>query len=239
MFYKFLNALRDFFLPDICCICGDTTGSFLDKKKILFNNSGKTYQSPYCKNCTRALEKALLTSRASSKNLKIETAFLFDYSHEITKVALHHIKHHECEKCRRFYADIVSPFFLKFGGKDTVISHIPRNRHNFQKFGFDQSREILDFYISSNPSQKHTALFERRNMKNDNVQQKSLGYNSRAENARLSLKLKENINVPENVLLFDDIVTTGASLSAASELLYKNGAKHIKAVTLAATTLNQ
>lgn len=237
VFRSFLNAARDFLLPDICCICGELTGNFICKEKIFFHINGKQFSSPYCKSCTKELERALINSRARSRELKFDSFFLFDYSHKTTKQTLYHIKHHQCKKCRQFLADILSPLFERFCDKDTVITYIPRNRQNFEKFGFDQSKRILDSYISCHPSQKHADLFERKRLLFRDVQQKFLDYASRAENARETLALKKNIVVPEKVLLFDDMVTTGATITAASELLYGAGAKHITAVTVAATIL--
>lgn len=231
---NFLDAARDFLLPDVCCICGEITQGFLNKEKIFIHINGKRFYSPYCKNCTKDLGRAFMNSHARSKELDFYTVFLFDYSHETTKHVLYHLKHHRCKKCRHFFADILSTYFEKICDEDTVITYIPRNSGNFKKIGFDQSDRILSSYISNHPSSKYAALFERKNIPARDTEQKFLDYTSRKENARATLVLTKNADIPEKVLLFDDMITTGATLSAASQLLYAAGTKHISAVALAA-----
>ena len=230
-----LYAVRDFILPDICCICSEPVASFIDKSKIYFNIFGKKIKSPYCKSCTESLEKATVNMRAVSKDLKLNTYFVFDYSHHSVKHSLYHIKSTNCKKCRQFYADIVSFLCEKHCEKDTVITYIPRNRQNLKKYGFDQSERILNAFISSHPDKNYTALFERKHTLYENIQQKTLDHNSRAENARRSIILKKDVNIPKNVLLFDDMVTTGATFTAASELLYNAGTEKVKAIAISAT----
>ena len=44
--------------------------------------------------------------------------------------------------------------------------------------------------------------------------------------------LKDALKIPENVLIIDDIYTTGATLKGIYQLFYKNGAKNVKSFTI-------
>lgn len=45
--------------------------------------------------------------------------------------------------------------------------------------------------------------------------------------------LKDGLKIPENILIIDDIYTTGATLKGIYQLFYQNGAKNVKSFTIA------
>ena len=67
-------------------------------------------------------------------------------------------------------------------------------------------------------------------------EQKTLDASDRLANARSSLKLSDNAEVHgKTVFLFDDVMTTGATIVTSTELLMKAGAGEVITVTVAKT----
>ena len=68
----------------------------------------------------------------------------------------------------------------------------------------------------------------------DTKEQKLLKRDERYENIKDAFKIKKGIEVKNyNIILIDDVVTTGATLQEAYKLLKKFDVKHIKLLTLA------
>lgn len=66
------------------------------------------------------------------------------------------------------------------------------------------------------------------------AEQKRLGRIGRASNARASYFLRPGAASPEEVLLFDDVITTGATVDACARALKGGGARSVAVLALAA-----
>ena len=55
----------------------------------------------------------------------------------------------------------------------------------------------------------------------------------RKENVRNAFRVRSNKHLPERVVLIDDVMTTGATLSSAAKALKKAGVKEVNTLTLA------
>ncbi len=64
--------------------------------------------------------------------------------------------------------------------------------------------------------------------------QKSLDYEGRMHNLRGRISVKKSLlPLPDNVILIDDVFTTGATLEQCSVVLHSAGVKEVEALTLA------
>ncbi|MTI80546.1 MAG: ComF family protein [Firmicutes bacterium] len=72
--------------------------------------------------------------------------------------------------------------------------------------------------------------------KTDTVPQANLTRQQREKNLQQAFFLVDNVNIHQRkILLIDDVITTGSTLSAAADVLRQGGASAVLALTLAAT----
>ena len=104
---------------------------------------------------------------------------------------------------------------------DYIITNVPRQRSRRNKYGVDHSKEIAK-QIGRELSIKYKCVLKSRSKM---AQKKTRGEN-RIKNANFDYKFKGSLK-GVRVILFDDIVTTGASLGACATLIKGLGAKSV------------
>lgn len=114
--------------------------------------------------------------------------------------------------------------------ENTVVTHIPRSKRMIAVDGHDQAR-YLARAISKRAGFKHKALLRRLK---HGKQQKYLNIDERIENVKGMFGILKQCDVKgKNVILVDDLVTTGATVSEAAKLLYECGALYVACICIA------
>lgn len=116
---------------------------------------------------------------------------------------------------------VFAPYF-KFQNSTYTFVPIPLSIERFQSRGFNQVTAFLDAV---------SIPYKNLLLKSDTIQQSRL---TRIE--RLAIKnafsIKENAQIPNKIMLIDDIYTTGTTLQQAIQTLKIAGAKDIKTFSL-------
>ena len=115
---------------------------------------------------------------------------------------------------------------------DWTLTYAPRSTAKFLEYGVDQGEEVCrrTAKLLGCPFEK---LFVRTRTA---AEQKGLGEADRKVNAEESLIVRQNRVTPGGkYLLFDDIITSGATMSTAAQLLYENGAGAVFPFAIART----
>jgi competence protein ComFC len=118
--------------------------------------------------------------------------------------------------------------------EDTVITYVPMYRKREKRRGFNQSSlfaQKLGFVLSPTPHKPIRVLELLRKVK-DNKSQVGLGPKEREENVRGVFEFQGSF-VPENVLLVDDVYTTGSTMKECAKVLKKSGVKNVRGFTIA------
>lgn len=153
------------------------------------------------------------------------------YYHGSVKDSLHRYKFSGATA----YADIYSEFIVKCIDENQIscdsITWVPLSRRRLRKRGYDQA-ELLAKLIAKHLGQRPVRLLKKLR---DTPPQSQTGS---AEKRRANIVGAYVCLRPERVqgkriLLVDDIVTTGATLSEAAKVLKKAGAKEVICATLA------
>ena len=153
------------------------------------------------------------------------------YYHGSVKDSLHRYKFGGATA----YADIYSEFIVKCIDENQIscdsITWVPLSRRRLRRRGYDQA-ELLAKLIAKHLGQSPVRLLKKQR---DTPPQSKTGSveKRRANIAGAYDCLRPELVQGKQVLLVDDIVTTGATLSEAARVLKKAGAKEVICATLA------
>lgn len=129
-----------------------------------------------------------------------------------------------------YFAGLIAKKLTDFPKADCIV-YVPMTKKAELKRGYNQS-ELLAKSLSEriNIPVLKDALIKTK----DTSEQKTLSQKQRAENLKSCFKVEDRKAVQgKNVLIIDDILTTGATAEAISEKLLRAGAAHIYLATVA------
>jgi competence protein ComFC len=110
------------------------------------------------------------------------------------------------------------------------LSHVPLHTTRLRWRGFNQS-EVLAQSIGKSIGIGHQNLLVRTKITKT---QKDLNKEERSKNIAEAFKLKPGTDVHDkNIILVDDVTTTGATLQEAAKILKRNGAAKVICLTVA------
>ena len=220
-FITILETLLDTIFPVYCISCG---------------KSGKNL-------CIKCLSTFPTAERESAKWIFP----LFDYRHPPIKKAIWLLKYKGKKSLVKDFAEVLYGNILQEladlkvmeNFKEAILIPVPINKTRKRERGFNQSELICDMLIK---------LDKDANFKLDRgilVKTKDTGHQARINNRSERLKniigsfeINSKINTTvtlkgKNIILVDDVTTTGATLSEARKILKEAGARKIVAFTVA------
>lgn len=155
------------------------------------------------------------------------------YYKDDVRLSVHRYKFRGCAAYSRRYGELMSACVennLDCGRID-VISWIPLSRQRLRTRGYDQARLIAEemsrrLGIACVPTLKK--------IRNNKAQSLSRDAKQRRENVSGVYAVADGVQLEgKRVLLVDDVVTTGSTLSEGARMLRRAGAKAVSAATLA------
>lgn len=155
------------------------------------------------------------------------------YYKDKVRTSVHRYKFGGCSAYSRRYAALMSDCVennLDCRSID-VISWIPLSKKRLRRRGYDQARLIAE-EIAAKTGLPCRQLLQK--VKNNSAQSLTRDAKQRRENVAGVYALDDGADVSGlRILLVDDVVTTGATMSEAARILRKEGAKSVFGVTLA------
>ena len=155
------------------------------------------------------------------------------YYKDKVRASVHRYKFGGCSAYSRRYAALMSDCVennLDCRSSD-VISWIPLSKKRLRQRGYDQARLIAE-EIAAKTGLPCRQLLQK--VKNNSAQSLTRDAKQRRENVAGVYALDDGADVSGlRILLVDDVVTTGATMSEAARILRKEGAKSVFGVTLA------
>jgi ComF family protein len=222
----FANNLFDFILPRFCCSC----------KTILLVN-----QDTMCGNCLSKIQKST-SSRLQREferkflNNKIISEFYSPFVFEKDKElqhAIHALKYDKKFPVGIFLGKILAAEFKlnKINWNFDLIIPIPLHQLKKAERGYNQA-----YYIAKGVGSNLKVKVSDRAVKRIKYteSQTTMNLNEREENISGAFKIKNQKTISgKNILLLDDVITTGATISECGKMLLESGANKIYAASIA------
>lgn len=122
----------------------------------------------------------------------------------------------------------------EWGPAIDLIVHVPVHPARLRERGFDQS-ELLARELS--PMTELVAVPALARLRETGVQARAMSAAERSQNVRGAFHVPDAAQIQRaNVLLIDDVLTTGATLGEAARALRRDGVSNVYALTLAHET---
>lgn len=190
------------------------------------------FKTRNCSRCAKVLNKCDCSNNFLSSHFVKKTIKCFRYIHsEQSSPASSLIfslkrdnRFDVLEKC----TDEISQAILNSISepKEYIFTNIPRRRSAIIEYGIDHS-ELLAKAVAKELGGRYIPLLRSNSKK----AQKMLDRTERFQNADFSINRRRNLT-DKGVIIIDDVITTGASMSKAASLIRSMGAKDIIAATL-------
>jgi ComF family protein len=224
---KFLaNTIFDFILPRFCCVC---------KTKL------PTKQDTICKSCLSKIQRstpARLQREFDRKFLgkkviaEFCSPFVFEKDKELQH-AIHALKYDKKFPVGIFLGKVLANEIKKhqINWKFDLIIPIPLHQLKKAERGYNQS-----YYIAKGVGNILKVRISDRAVKRIKYteSQTTMNLNEREENISGAFKLlHKNAVRGKNILLIDDVITTGATISECGKILLEAGANKIYAASIA------
>lgn len=136
--------------------------------------------------------------------------------------------------CSPFLEEKLENWFMFENFDKPILLPIPISKNKMVERGFNQSEIIAEEILKNLPEKmlevNNKALKKIRETKNQALTKSK---KERLENLKDCFSVDENVVKNRNVIIFDDVITTGATTEEARKVIQKAGAKKIKIVSLA------
>jgi len=211
----FYNRIVDFLFPVYCFGC-KSGGVFL------------------CYKCINSIEK-------SEENKDIHIHSLFNYKNKIIKRVLWKLKYEERYAVAEILGQILHDKILEelsegqmFGDMQNIlIVPIPLSKKSFRKRGYNQS-ELIAKSLCKEGIETYELTTDTLYKIRETINQMSLkNKRDRLNNLKNAFSAKHSLAKNRNIILIDDVTTTGATISEARKTLLSAGAKTVTAYTIA------
>ena len=216
------DFLANIIYPQKCAFCEDIS----DNRTVL------------CESCKDLVLKVIDSSQFDFSDEKYNFAnkivAVFEYN-KVTSKAILRLKNVGDRDIVEFFGELLcKEFYNNFAvGEIDLLIPVPMHKLKRRLKGFNHS-DCIAKYVSEKtdiPVIKN-ALIKVKN----NKTQHFLSEQERKENILGVYALKRNKDIKDkNILLVDDVITTGSTLSECATVLYKNGAKSVSALVIGAT----
>ena len=261
-FKKFLSIARDLIFVPRCASCDERLSPIPEKGNLTYN---KICFCQKCgENWERAKARMCIACGNISENCDCAPSYFFKYQPNIPSLCFYDPNSSNTESktiitLKRKNDDYLFEFLaielypklnktlekMNIDGKSCLFTWVPRSRRSAARSGFDQGKKLAKL-----TSKLFGANIYPLFLRVGGREQKTLNKLERRKNAQVSIKLNSPMhgfrtgvsakNLAEfirgkNVIIIDDVLTSGETLRRASELLKSEGAESVIVACIAKT----
>lgn len=223
---EYLNKIFDFFLPRVCTSCNNKL------------NSPEEIVCDYCFNRLKLTPESMIKTeyqnKFASKNFikDFHPIFVFESGNEIQHI-IHSLKYNKQFRIGIYLGKIIANQLYQKLVDWNIELIIPIPLHKLKKAerGYNQSE-----FIAKGISIKTKIPYSRKviHRKKYTETQTHLSALERQLNVKDAFKVvNKKLIEGKNILLVDDVITTGSTISECAKVLLREGAKNIYAASVA------
>lgn len=237
---KYLDIFLNLVFPPTCASCKETLP--FDSREALCKVCRSHYESEkkfLCPECSFTHKDCTCMPQSVSRHAT-EAIHLAEYLKEdsVVRDMVLSAKNERNAYLYRFMAkELACLLSSRIDTDDLLVTFVPRSAVKEAKFGVDQAKEAARrmakelglafcplFYHRKSKEQKHLSVFERA---------------ANAKNTYGVLKKNSHLIRGRRVVLYDDVMTSGATASVCASLLKRAGASEVIVLTFAKTYTSQ
>ncbi|MEI7731017.1 MAG: ComF family protein [Verrucomicrobiota bacterium] len=236
-----LEAGLGFFYPQVCQLCGLTRATAAEGYVCAGCRAGaRPVQPPWCECCGRPYPGAITAAFVCGVCQEEKRYFVSARSAVVfegpVREALHRYKYQRALWFEPFFAGLLQagiPAGFDPGAWD-CLAPVPLHRVKLAEREFNQAERLGRELCRLTGIRMNTRLLRRLHHTRTQTQ---LTREERTANVRNAFGLKRGVRLTgERVLLFDDVMTTGATTNECARILLQGGASTVGVWTLARGT---
>lgn len=229
--WTMIRGCLEILFPRACVLCG----------RDLLDDAARRY--PLCRDCESNLPRVpgprcsvcgkpliseqVLCMRCRDRRFDFDSAYpLWAYAGAVQDLVVSY-KIRGIRPLAEFFADRIGER-LRSGDPAGTVVPVPYRRSKLRTTGWDQVEDMV-------------RILERRGTpviraleRGEGASQKTLDYAARMSNLTGKIRVRPGVRIPDRVVLLDDVLTTGATLSECARVLKAAGARRVDALVLAA-----
>ena len=227
LFNKAVKFFVDLIFPIECVGCGQAN-EFLCSPCV---SKIKIFPVQTCHYCRKPQAFGKTCDQCSNKNRLDGLFILGPYDQLILKEAIHSWKHERVKEIGNILGLwLANRLAHSFFRENSIITHIPLRRQRQFDRGFNQSEQLSLILAGKFQIPAKSLLIKIK----DTEPQSSLNREKRLLNIRgVFAPAKDAKLSGQNIILIDDITTTGATMEEACRVIKKAGTKTVWGIALA------
>lgn len=226
-----IGKILEFFFPTFCASCKSLGSYFCENcyRKLKFYPSDRCF---YC----RGKSAFGFTHPVCQKRTRLDGVFSLFYYNGMIQYLIKAIKYRKAYRVLDYFLenlpseslDRAKKYFSLLG--EFILVPIPLHKNRYLQRGFNQAGKIARFFGEKIEKEVKEILWRKK----DNPPQAFLKEKKeRFRNTRGLFAVNDGIQVPERIVLVDDLITTGKTMESAVETLKRRGARQVFGFALA------
>ena len=185
----------------------------------------------YCSDCAKKLPYIPAEFQPRSFDFVDECHSIF-YYRDMVQDSILRYKFHDCAGFCKIYGHFLRKYIDENRISCDIISWVPLSRKRYRKRGYDQARLLADECAVAYSTKSVSLL---RKIRDTKAQSGISDASVRKENVKGAYAAEDCADIcGKTVLLVDDVVTTGSTVSECSRILKNAGAARVVVLSVAA-----
>ncbi len=223
--YRSIWSTLDLLFPPVCGGCGKIGSRWC----VICQSNVKILKGTLCEICGLPLDKAGVCDSCCADRPHFCALRAWAVFDNPVRNALHKLKYRRDMSMGDALAAQMVAFVLELNWPIDVIVPVPLGKHRLKQRGYNQVAMIAKpLALALNVIYAPSELARRKETRS----QVELTRQERKENVKGAFQAGAGVK-GKNVLVLDDVSTTGSTLSSSAEALYSSGAKNVYALTVA------